>query len=79
MFFDKIRCPGEVGFFSKILDKNVKIPTSRDDVDRCTRLSTASNNPARGRGYFLVKDYWGCAAGWGHIFTTGLSIMGLHF
>ena len=30
-------------------------------------------------GYFLVKDYWGCAAGWGRIFTTGLNIMGLHF
>ena len=29
-----------------------------------------------GGGYFLVKDYWGCAAGWGHIFTTGLTIMG---
>ena len=21
-------------------------------------------------GYFLVMDYWGCAAGWGRIFTT---------
>ena len=30
-------------------------------------------------GYFSVKDYWGCAAGWGRIFTTGLTIMGLHF
>ena len=29
-----------------------------------------------GKGYFLVKDYWGCAAGWGRIFTTGLTIMG---
>ena len=26
-------------------------------------------------GYFLVKGYWGCAAGWGRIFTTGLIIM----
>ena len=25
----------------------------------------------RGGGYFPVKDYWGCAAGWGRIFTTG--------
>ena len=32
-----------------------------------------------GGGYFLVKDYWGCAAGWGRIFTTGLTIMGSHF
>ena len=30
-------------------------------------------------GYFLVKDYWGCAAGSGRIFTAGLTIMGLHF
>ena len=30
-------------------------------------------------GYFLVKGNGGCAAGWGHIFTTGLTIMGLHF
>ena len=34
--------------------------------------------PGRG-GYFLVKEYWGCAAGWGRIFTSGLTIMGLHF
>ena len=27
-----------------------------------------------GGGYFLVKDYWGCAAGRGRIFTTGLTI-----
>ena len=32
-----------------------------------------------GGGYFLVKGYWGCAAGWGRIFTTGLTIIGLHF
>ena len=24
------------------------------------------------------KDYRGCAAGWGRIFATGLTIMGLH-
>ena len=35
--------------------------------------------PGGGGGYFLVKDYWGCAAGWGRIFTTGLTIMGSHF
>ena len=32
-----------------------------------------------GGGYFLVKGYWGYAAGWGRIFETGLTIMGLHF
>ena len=26
-----------------------------------------------GGRYFLVKGYWGCAAGWGRIFTTGLT------
>ena len=36
--------------------------------------------PELGRGgYFLVKDYWGCAAGWGRIFTTRLTIMGYNF
>ena len=30
------------------------------------------------RGHFLVIG-WGCAARWGRIFTTGLTIMGLHF
>ena len=29
-----------------------------------------------GGRYFLFKDYWGCATGWGRIFTTGLTIMG---
>ena len=33
----------------------------------------------RGGGYFPIRGYWGCAAGWGRIFTTGLTIMGLHF
>ena len=27
---------------------------------------------------FLLVGSWVCAAGWGHIFTTGLTIMGLH-
>ena len=30
-------------------------------------------------GYFLVIGYWGCAAGWGSIFMTGLTIMGCIF
>ena len=33
--------------------------------------------PPSGDGYFL--GYWGCAAGWGRIFTTGLTIMGVAF
>ena len=58
----------------------------------CTRPATPSRNQRalwamssvftyagpRG-GYFLVKGYWRCAAGWGYIFTTGPTIMGLHF
>ena len=40
---------------------------------------TGKHEQIPGGGYFLVKDYWGCAAGWGRIFTTGLTIMGLHF
>ena len=36
--------------------------------------------PPRGGGrLFLVMGYLGCAAGLGHIFTTGLTIMGLPF
>ena len=34
---------------------------------------------ARGWGYLLIRGKWGCAAGWGRIFPTGLTIMGLHF
>ena len=25
--------------------------------------------------YFLVKDYWGCAAGWGHIDYNGVTFL----
>ena len=32
-----------------------------------------------GAGYFLIRGKWGCAAGWGRIFTTGLTIVALHF
>ena len=32
-----------------------------------------------GGRYFLVVGSWGCAAGWGRIFTTGWIFMGLHF
>ena len=34
-----------------------------------SRFDTARKSPWGG-GYLLVKDYWGCAAGWGGIFTT---------
>jgi len=32
-----------------------------------------------GWGYFLLMAKWGCATGWGHIFTSGLTMMRLHF
>ena len=32
-----------------------------------------------GGGYFLVISYWECAAEWGRIFTTRLTIMGSPF
>ena len=43
------------------------------------QVPLAAAVPSGGGGYFLVKGSWGCAAGWGRIFTTGLTIMGLHF
>ena len=42
--------------------------TSPVDTQHVTR-----SRSCRG-GYFLVKDYWRCAAGWGRIFTTRLTI-----
>ena len=33
----------------------------------------------KGGGYFLIGDLWGCVAGWGRIFMTGVNIMGSHF
>ena len=32
-------------------------------------------------GYFhlVIRGKWGCTAGWGRIFTTGLTIMESHF
>ena len=34
--------------------------------------------PGKGGPYFLIRGQWGCATGWGRIFTTGLTIMGSH-
>ena len=36
------------------------------------------SNAPRG-GYSLIRGEWGCAAGWGRIFTTRLTIMGSRF
>ena len=48
------------------------------------RVSRSSRSSPRGwerggGGVFLVIGSWGCAAGLGRIFTSGLTIMGLHF
>ena len=36
-------------------------------------------NFPRGGGYSLTRGYWGCAPGWGRIFTTGVTVMGSRF
>ena len=38
-----------------------------------------ANFPGGGGGYSLTRGYWGCAPGWGRIFTTGGTIMGSCF
>ena len=40
-------------------------------------LSSACMGGAGG-GYFFIRGSWGCAAEWGRIFTTGLTVMGSH-
>ena len=35
--------------------------------------------PLLNPGVLPSKSYWGCAAGWGRVFATGLTIMGLYF
>ena len=48
------------------------------NVGRITdKVYEFENNP-RG-GVLPYKRLMGCAAGWGRIFTTGLTIMGSHF
>ena len=45
-----------------------------------TDSKNLSNKYSKGGGeYFLIRGYWGCAAGWSRIFTTGLTIMGSRF
>ena len=46
---------------------------------RPARSASYSRGWGGGGGHFLVTGLWGCAAGWGRIFTTGLTIMELHF
>ena len=43
------------------------------------RIQDLVRGAREGGGCFLVKDYWGCAAGWGRVFTTGSTLMGLNF
>ena len=58
-------------------DRTQFYPSDRGRLSRPGRLR--SSGPGGGGGYFPIRGYWGCAAGWGRIFTTGLTIMGLHF
>ena len=46
-----------------------------------SRLSSTGGETGRGVLPYnrLIRDLWGCAAGRGHIFTAGLTIMGSHF
>ena len=46
---------------------------------RDTFLGGGGGEKPGGGGQFLIRGYWGCAAGWGRIFTTGLTIMWSHF
>ena len=51
----------------------IDAPCSNTVMHKFSLLST------RGEGYFLIRGYWGCVAGWGRIFTTRLTIMRSHF
>ena len=42
-------------------------------------LMAARDGAGGGGGYFLIRGQWGCAAGWGRIFKSGVTIMGWHF
>ena len=49
------------------------------EVCKSVNLEMSLSYPSPGRrGYFLITGKWGCAAGWGPIFMTGLTIMGSH-
>ena len=42
-------------------------------------VSWSKINPSDQKNLSMGKWEWGSAAGWGLIFTTGLTIIGLHF
>ena len=54
-------------------------PSAMSEAAFCMFVHVVLQAQTPGGGYFQVKDYWGCAAGWGRIFTTRLTTMGLHF
>ena len=45
----------------------------------CRSIPTIQIPGGGGGSYFPVKDYCGYAAGWGRIFTTGVTIVGVTF
>ena len=63
----------------------LEVPGTNTGDEKIPKHVLAGEQPADDGGlhargvHFLVKDYWGCAAGWGRIFTTGLTIMGYIF
>ena len=60
------------------LQRKIKETLLIRDLKPALNENVGSENP-RGEGDFLIRGYCGCAAGWGRIFTTGLTIMGSHF
>ena len=52
--------------------KNAKLNL---DLNTVTGPSILGPGGGGGGGHSLVMGYWGCAAGWGRIFTTQLTIM----
>ena len=73
VFQIKLKHPFSI--LSKQRNKQINLIVIKGLYELCHPFSPM---PAPG-GYFLVKGYWRCTTGWGCIFTTGLTIMGLHF
>ena len=88
MLLMKIRTWGQVGwiltksFFCVFINREKvevnKNTNRRSQYPAMWEISSRQDRPGGG-GYFLEIGLWGCAAGWGCIFTAGLTIMGLYF
>ena len=58
--------------------RSTKTQIGEVNIQQCRKSLARKIDPGE-EGYFLVIGLWGCAAGWGCIFTTGLTTMGLYF